>query len=101
MAKTSKIVRNEQRKKLVARKAETRKKLKTIIRDIKSTPEQVEEAVLKLQKLPRDSCPVRVRNRCNLTGRPRAYLRKFGMSRIALREKALEGQIPGVVKSSW
>lgn len=101
MAKTSKIVRNEQRKKLVARKAETRKKLKTIIRDIKSTPEQVEEAVLKLQKLPRNSCPVRVRNRCNLTGRPRAYLRKFGMSRIALREKALEGQIPGVVKSSW
>jgi small subunit ribosomal protein S14 len=101
MAKTSKIVRNEQRQELVTRKAETRKKLKAIIKDKKSTPEQIEEAVLKLQKLPRDSSPVRVRNRCQVTGRPRAYLRKFGMSRIALREKALEGQIPGVVKSSW
>lgn len=101
MAKTSKIVRNEQRKKLVARKAATRKRLKEIIKDKKSTPEQVEEATLKLQKLPRDSSIVRVRNRCKVSGRPRAYLRKFGMSRIALREKALEGQIPGVVKSSW
>ncbi len=101
MAKTSKIVRNEQRKELVARKAETRKKLKAIIKDKNSTPEQVDEAMLKLQKMPRNSCPVRVRNRCSLTGRPRAFLRKFGVSRIALREKALEGQIPGVVKSSW
>ena len=101
MAKTSKIVRNEQRKELVARKAETRKNLKAIIKDKNSTPEQVDEAMLKLQKLPRNSCPIRVRNRCNMTGRPRAYLRKFGVSRIALREKALEGQIPGVVKSSW
>lgn len=101
MAKTSKIVRNEQRKKLVARKAATRKSLKEIIKDKKSTPEQVEAATLKLQKMPRDSSIVRVRNRCKVSGRPRAYLRKFGMSRIALREKALEGQIPGVVKSSW
>lgn len=101
MAKTSKIVRNEQRKELVARKSETRKKLKAAIRDKNATPEQIEEAVMKLQKLPRNSCPVRIRNRCKLSGRPRAYLRKFGMSRIALREKALEGQIPGVVKSSW
>jgi small subunit ribosomal protein S14 len=101
MAKISKIVRNEQRKELVKRKSATRKKLKATIMDKKSTPEQIEEAVLKLQKLPRDSSPVRVRNRCKVTGRPRAYLRKFGMSRISLREKALEGQIPGVVKSSW
>lgn len=101
MAKTSKIVRNEQRRELVARKAATRKRLKEIIKDKKSTPEQVEEATLKLQKMPRDSSIVRVRNRCKVSGRPRAYLRKFGMSRIALREKALEGQIPGVVKSSW
>ena len=101
MAKTSKIVRNKQRQELVTRKAETRKKLKAIVKNKNSTPEQIEEAVLKLQKLPRDSSPVRIRNRCQITGRPRAYLRKFGMSRIALREKALEGQIPGVVKSSW
>jgi small subunit ribosomal protein S14 len=101
MAKISKIVRNEQRKELVARKAATRKKLKETIKDKNSTLEQVEAASLKLQKMPRDSSPVRVRNRCKVSGRPRAYLRKFGMSRIALREKALEGQIPGVVKSSW
>jgi len=57
--------------------------------------------VIKLQKLPRDASPIRVRNRCSQTGRCRGYLRKFGVSRIALRELALEGQIPGVVKSSW
>lgn len=78
-----------------------RAEAKRIINDPRSTPEQVDAAVLRLQKMPRDASPVRVRNRCSQTGRPRGYLRKFGVSRVALRELALEGQIPGVVKSSW
>ena len=57
--------------------------------------------MIALQKLPRDSSPVRIRNRCNLTGRPRAYYRKFGLSRIALRDLALAGELPGVIKASW
>ncbi len=101
MAKISKVVKNEERKRKVALWADRRKALKKIINDPKSTPEQVDGAVMKLQKMPRDASPVRVRNRCSQTGRPRGYLRKFGVSRVALRELALEGQIPGVVKSSW
>lgn len=101
MAKVSKIVKNEKRKKMVARYAEKRKALKKIINNPESTPEEIDEAVIRLQKLPRDASPVRVKNRCSQTGRPRGYLRKFGISRVALRELALEGQIPGVVKSSW
>ena len=101
MAKVSKIVKNEKRKKMVARYADKRRSLKKIINNPDSTPEQIDEAILKLQKLPRDASPVRVKNRCSQTGRPRGYLRKFGISRVALRELALEGQIPGVVKSSW
>ena len=101
MAKISLVVKNEKRKKMVERYAEKRKSLKKIINNPESTPEQVDEAVIKLQKMPRDASPVRVRNRCSQTGRPRGYNRKFGTSRIALRELALEGQIPGVVKSSW
>ena len=101
MAKISKIVKNEKRKKIVAQYAERRAELKKIINSPKSSIEQVDEAVMKLQKMPRDASPIRVRNRCSQTGRPRGYLRKFGISRIALRELALEGQIPGVIKSSW
>jgi small subunit ribosomal protein S14 len=101
MAKTSKIVRNEQRKKLVAKSAAKRATLKAIINNPNSSTEEVDQAIIQLQKMPRDASPVRVRNRCSQTGRPRAYLRKFGMSRIGLRELALKGQIPGVVKSSW
>ncbi|MFN3202390.1 MAG: 30S ribosomal protein S14 [Bradymonadia bacterium] len=101
MAKKSKIARNNQRKVVVAKYAERRAELKAIIKNPRSTPEQVDEAVMALQKLPRDSSATRVRNRCNLTGRPRAYYRKFGLSRIALRELALAGEIPGVVKASW
>lgn len=101
MAKVSKIVKNEKRKKMVARYAAKRKSLKKIINNPDSTPEQIDDAVMRLQKLPRDASPVRVKNRCSQTGRPRGYLRKFGISRVALRELALEGQIPGVVKSSW
>jgi small subunit ribosomal protein S14 len=101
MAKISKIVKNQKRKKIVAKFATRRAELKKIINSPASTPEQVDEAVMRLQKLPRDASPSRVRNRCSQTGRSRGYLRKFGVSRIALRELALEGQIPGVVKSSW
>ena len=80
---------------------ERRLAAKKIINNPKSTPEEVDAAVIKLQKMPRDASPSRIRNRCSQTGRTRGYLRKFGISRIALRELALQGQIPGVVKSSW
>lgn len=86
---------------MVAKYAEKRKALKKIINHPNSSPEEVDDAVMKLQKLPRDASPIRVKNRCSQTGRPRGYLRKFGVSRVALRELALQGQIPGVVKSSW
>ena len=101
MAKISKVVRNNKRKRTVALYASRRAGLKKIINNPRSTPEEVDAAVIRLQKLPRDASPIRVRNRCSQTGRSRGYLRKFGISRIALRELALEGQIPGVVKSSW
>lgn len=101
MAKISKIVKNNKRKAKVELWAERRAELKKVINDPTSSIEAVDAAVVKLQKMPRDASPVRVRNRCSQTGRSRGYLRKFGISRIALRELALEGQIPGVVKSSW
>lgn len=101
MAKISKVVKNEKRKKMVARYSAKRAELKKVINHPDSAPEAIDEAILKLQKLPRDASPVRVKNRCSQTGRPRGYLRKFGISRVALRELALQGQIPGVVKSSW
>jgi small subunit ribosomal protein S14 len=101
MAKISKVVKNQRRREMVQRYASRRQELKKIINNPQSTPEQVDEAVIKLQKFPRDASPIRVRNRCSQSGRTRGYLRKFGLSRIALRELALQGQIPGVVKSSW
>jgi small subunit ribosomal protein S14 len=101
MAKISKVVKNNQRKKTVANYAERRLALKKIINNPASTIEQVDEAVVKLQKLPRNASPIRVRNRCSQTGRTRGFLRKFGMSRISFRELSLQGQIPGVTKSSW
>lgn len=101
MAKISKIVKNNKRKVKVALWAARRTEFKKIINNPKSTPEEVDAAVMRLQKMPRDASPIRVRNRCSQSGRSRGYLRKFGVSRIALRELALEGQIPGVVKSSW
>ena len=101
MAKTSKIVRNQQRKELVARYADRRQALRETIKDKESTPEQIAQAYEKLRSLPRDSSATRIRNRCNMSGRPRAYLRHFGLSRIALREMALNGLIPGVRKASW
>src|SRR4029078_988310 len=101
MAKISKVVKNERRKKMAANYAVRRAAAKKIINSPRSTPEEVAAAVIKLQKMPRDASPIRVRNRCSQSGRSRGYLRKFGVSRIALRKLALEGQIPGVVKSSW
>lgn len=101
MAKTSKLARNAQRQELVARYAERRKALQAIIRNPKSSPESVADAYEKLRKLPRDSSAIRIRNRCSMSGRPRAYVRQFGLSRIALREMALMGLIPGVRKASW
>lgn len=101
MAKISKVVKNNKRKEMVELWRQRRLAAKAIINNPNSTPEQVDEAVIKLQKMPRDASPIRVRNRCSQSGRSRGYLRKFGISRIALRELSLQGQIPGVVKSSW
>jgi len=101
MAKTSSIQRNLKRIKLTAKYAEQRKKLKATIRSLTATEAQKDTAIRKLQALPRNASPVRIRNRCQLTGRSRAYLRRFGLSRIAFREHALEGKIPGVRKASW
>ncbi|QRY52146.1 30S ribosomal protein S14 [Mycolicibacterium septicum] len=101
MAKRSKIVKNEQRQKLVERYAERRAELKEIIRNPASTREEKTAAVSALQRLPRDSSPVRLRNRDAVDGRPRGHLRKFGLSRVRVRELAHRGELPGVRKSSW
>ena len=101
MAKKSAVEKNKRRKVLVERSAEKRAHLKAIARDRSLAPEERFQAYLKLAEMPRNSAPGRLRNRCALTGRPRAYYRKFRLSRIALRELASVGQIPGMVKSSW
>jgi small subunit ribosomal protein S14 len=101
MAKTSAVERNKHREKLVKRFAERRKALKDVTDDRSLPMEERFAAQLKLSTLPRNSSKVRVRNRCELSGRPRGYYRKFRLSRIALRDLASSGQIPGVVKSSW
>jgi small subunit ribosomal protein S14 len=101
MAKTSKLARNAQRMVLVQRHAPKRAELKAIINNPKSTQEEKMAAGVALRKLPRDSSATRIRNRCNISGRPRGYLRHFGLSRIALRDMALNGLIPGVRKASW
>ena len=101
MAKTSSIEKNEKRKKLVAKYAVRRAKLKAIAMDESLSLEERFKARLKLSELPRNSAPNRVRNRCEVTGRPRGYYRKMRMSRIALRELGALGMVPGLVKSSW
>jgi small subunit ribosomal protein S14 len=101
MAKTSSVERNEKRRRMAKKFASKRTRLKAIATDESLPLEERFEARLKLAALPRNSAPSRVRNRCELTGRPRAYYRKLKMSRIALRELASRGQIPGMVKSSW
>ena len=101
MAKKSSVVKNIRRQKLVEKYSNKRKELKSIVKDPKTSLDEKKLAYMKLEKLPKDSNPIRVRNRCNLTGRPRGYYRKFGLSRIALREMANNGIIPGVTKASW
>ncbi|MBJ7325256.1 small subunit ribosomal protein S14 [Rhodococcus fascians] len=101
MAKKSKIAKNEQRKVVVARWATRRAELKEIIRKPSSSDSERAQAQAALQRLPRDSSPVRLRNRDAADGRPRGYLRKFGLSRVKMREMAHRGELPGVHKSSW
>ena len=101
MAKLSKIVNNQLKKKLIDRYMAKRKDLKKKIKDSKLSDEERTQAMFALQRLPRNSCPTRYRNRCGLTGRPRAYYRNFQLSRIQFRELALRGIIPGLKKASW
>jgi small subunit ribosomal protein S14 len=101
MAKRRAVEKNNRRRRMVEQYAAKRKALKAICMDRGRDPGERFEATIKLAELPRNSAKVRIRNRCQLTGRPRAYYRKFGLSRIALRDLASEGQIPGVVKASW
>ena len=101
MAKKSKIARNEQRALVVARYAERRAELKEIVRRPSSTDAQRLAAQTALQRLPRDASPVRLRTRDAADGRPRGHLRKFGLSRVRVRELAHRGELPGVHKSSW
>ena len=101
MAKKSSIERNKKRIRLVEKHAARRAELKKIMADEKTSDEDFYKAQRELAELPRNSSPVRVRNRCSITGRPRAYSRKFGISRIQAREMASRGELPGVTKSSW
>jgi small subunit ribosomal protein S14 len=101
MAKKSSVEKNNRRRKLAARYMERRSKLRAIARDENLSLEERFQAQLRLAKLPRNSSPSRIRNRCEMTGRPRGYYRKLKMSRIALRQLGSTGQIPGLVKSSW
>ena len=101
MAKTSSINKNQRREKMAKQFAAKRAKLKAMAVDDKLSPEDRFEARIKLAELPRNSSKVRIRNRCELSGRPRGVYRKFKLSRIALRNLASTGQIPGMVKSSW
>jgi small subunit ribosomal protein S14 len=101
MAKKSMIQRELKRAKTVAKFAAKRAELKEIIRSPKSSDEEKQVALDKLQKLPRDASPVRMRNRCSITGRPHGYYRKFGLGRNKLRESAMKGEIPGLSKASW
>lgn len=101
MAKVSAVEKNKKRRRLVAKYADKRAELKQTIMDRELPPEERFMAQLKLAELPRNSAKNRIRNRCRLTGRPRGFYRKFGLSRIALRDMAQFGSAPGVTKSSW
>ena len=101
MAKVSAVEKNKHRRKLVDRYAQKRAALKAIVNDRSLPIEERFKATLKLSELPRNSSKVRIRNRCEVSGRPRGYYRKLKMSRIALRELGAIGKVPGVVKSSW
>ncbi len=101
MAKVSMINREKKRTKLVGKFANKRTELKAIIADPEVGFEEKQTAMFSLQKLPRDSSPVRQRNRCQITGRPRGFYRKFGLSRNKLREATMRGDVPGLRKASW
>ena len=101
MSKTSSVYRNLKRVKMAEKYANRRQKLKDVVMDKNASPEERFQATLKLAALPRNSAKIRVRNRCKLTGRSRSYYRKFGLSRVELRDLASFGEIPGLVKSSW
>ena len=101
MAKTSMVEREKKRIRTVKKYAEKRARLKEIIRSPESSEDEKWDAQVALQALPRNASPIRLRNRCGLTGRPHGYYRKFGLSRNKLREAAMRGDVPGLVKSSW
>ncbi|MGZ0150197.1 30S ribosomal protein S14 [Kribbella sp. WER1] len=101
MATTAKIAKNNHRRRVVAHHAARRRALKAIVAAPGSTPEDRAEAQLRLQKLPRDASPTRLRNRDTIDGRPRGHIGKAGLSRIHFRELAHRGELPGIVKSSW
>ncbi len=101
MAKKSVIARQHKREKLVEKYAAKRKELKAILASPETSDEDFWKAQRKILSLPRNSSPTRLRNRCSITGRPRAYMRRYGLSRITFRELASHGKIPGVTKSSW
>jgi small subunit ribosomal protein S14 len=101
MAKKSSIERNKKRERLVQKYAAKRAELKQIMKNPATTDDEFYAAQRKLTKLPRNSSKIRLRNRCSITGRSRAYIRKFGLSRLTFRELASDGKIPGVTKSSW
>jgi small subunit ribosomal protein S14 len=101
MAKKSSVVKQKRRERMVSLKWEKRQQLKKIVKDENVSAEEKWAAMEALNKLPKNSSPIRLRNRCQLTGRSRGYLGKFKMSRITFRELASQGMIPGVTKSSW
>ena|SRR3990167_7723300 len=101
MARKSSIARQKKREKMVSLKWDKRQQLKKVVSDFSKSEEERSEAINALNKLPKNSSPVRLRNRCQITGRSRGFLRKFKLSRLCFREMANMGLIPGVVKSSW
>ena len=101
MAKLALVLRQAKRVKTVAKFKARRAQLLEVIQDSRATDEAKETARAKLQKLPRDASPVRLRNRCALTGRPRGVYRKFGLGRNKLRDLAMKGEVPGIIKASW
>jgi len=101
MAKKSMVARERKRTRIVAKYAGKRAALKAILADVQASDEEKWDAQVRLQKLPRDASPIRQRRRCEITGRPRGVYRKFGLCRNKLREAAMRGDVPGLVKSSW
>ena len=101
MAKNSMIARESRRARAVRRYAARRAELKAVIKSVTSSDEERYQAQLRLQAMPRDASPTRLRNRCRITGRPHGYYRKFGLARNKLREAAMRGDVPGLVKASW